>query len=87
MHDPSRPDFGPGWNVAPQTFQPIAWLNKNTDEREIVLMWWASPWFVVAAEPVGSVFFNGDPDQLAASSHAGLIAVPRRMEGPLNAHM
>jgi hypothetical protein len=68
MHDPSRPDFGPSWNEAPQTFQPIAWLNKNTDEREIVLMRWASPWFVVAAAPVGSVFFNGDPDQLVGTT-------------------
>ena len=34
------PDFGPSWNVAPQTFQPGVRLNRDTGEREIVLMRW-----------------------------------------------
>jgi hypothetical protein len=32
-----------------------------------------SPWLGVATEPVGSVFFNGDPHQLAARSYACLM--------------
>src|ERR1700758_5295284 len=40
VHGPSVPDFGPSWNVAPQTFQPIVRLNRDTGERELVLMRW-----------------------------------------------
>jgi putative SOS response-associated peptidase YedK len=40
VHGTSLPDFGPSWNVAPQTFQPIIRLNRDTGEREIVLMRW-----------------------------------------------
>jgi putative SOS response-associated peptidase YedK len=34
------PDFGISYNVAPQTFQPIVRLNRDTGEREIVMMRW-----------------------------------------------
>ena len=34
------PEFGPSYNVAPQTFQPIVRLNRDTGQREIVLMRW-----------------------------------------------
>jgi hypothetical protein len=30
VQGPSLPDFGPSWNVAPQTFQPIVRLNRDT---------------------------------------------------------
>jgi len=40
VYGPSLPDFGPSWNVAPQTFQPVIRLNRDTVEREIVLMRW-----------------------------------------------
>jgi putative SOS response-associated peptidase YedK len=40
VHGPALPDFGPSWNVAPQTFQPIVRLNRDSGEREIVLMRW-----------------------------------------------
>jgi putative SOS response-associated peptidase YedK len=40
VYGPSVPDFGPSWNVAPQTFQPIVRLNRDTREREIVMMRW-----------------------------------------------
>jgi putative SOS response-associated peptidase YedK len=40
IHGPVIPDFGPSWNVAPQTFQPIVRLNRDTGEREIVLVRW-----------------------------------------------
>jgi putative SOS response-associated peptidase YedK len=40
IHDPVIPDFGPSWNVAPQTFQPVVRLNRETGEREIVMMRW-----------------------------------------------
>lgn len=40
VHGPVLADFGPGWNIAPQTFQPVIRLNRHTGEREIVLMRW-----------------------------------------------
>jgi putative SOS response-associated peptidase YedK len=40
VHGPVIPDFGPSWNVAPQTFQPVVRLNRHSGEREIVLMRW-----------------------------------------------
>jgi hypothetical protein len=40
IHGPVMPGFGPSWNVAPQTFQPVVRLNRDTGEREIVLMRW-----------------------------------------------
>jgi putative SOS response-associated peptidase YedK len=40
IHGPVMPDFGPSWNVAPQTFQPVVRLNRDTGEREIVMMRW-----------------------------------------------
>lgn len=39
--DPEHmPEFGPGFNIAPQTFQPVVRLSRETGEREIVLMRW-----------------------------------------------
>ncbi|HEX3469587.1 MAG TPA: SOS response-associated peptidase family protein [Silvibacterium sp.] len=38
VHGPSLPDFGPSWNIAPQTLQPIVRLNGDTGERELVLI-------------------------------------------------
>jgi putative SOS response-associated peptidase YedK len=40
VHGLRPPDFGPSWNVAPQTFQPIVRLSRDTGEREIVMMRW-----------------------------------------------
>jgi hypothetical protein len=40
VHGPSVPDFGESFNVAPQTFQPVIRLNRDSGEREIVLMRW-----------------------------------------------
>jgi putative SOS response-associated peptidase YedK len=40
VHGPSVPDFGESFNVAPRTFQPVIRLNRDSGEREIVLMRW-----------------------------------------------
>jgi putative SOS response-associated peptidase YedK len=40
IHGPVIPDFGPSWNVAQQTFQPVVRLNRDMGEREIALMRW-----------------------------------------------
>jgi putative SOS response-associated peptidase YedK len=53
VHGPSLPDFGPSWNVAPQTFQPVIRVNRNTGEREIVLMRWGLvPFWMLLAKSV-----------------------------------
>lgn len=36
----SLPEFSQSYNVAPQTFQPVVRLNRDTGEREIALMRW-----------------------------------------------
>ena len=38
--DPEGVEWGPSYNVAPQTFQPVVRLNRDTGQREIVLMRW-----------------------------------------------
>jgi putative SOS response-associated peptidase YedK len=50
INGPVMPDFGPSWNVAPQTFQPIVRLNRDTRERELVLMGWGliPSWILLA---------------------------------------
>jgi putative SOS response-associated peptidase YedK len=40
VHGPSLPEFGPSYNIAPQTYQPVIRLNRDTGEREIILMRW-----------------------------------------------
>jgi putative SOS response-associated peptidase YedK len=55
VHGPSLPDFGPSWNVAPQTFQPIARLNRDTGERELVLLRWGLiPFWILLANSGGA---------------------------------
>jgi putative SOS response-associated peptidase YedK len=39
--DPEHlPEFGPSFNIAPQTFQPVVRLSLESGEREIVLIRW-----------------------------------------------
>jgi putative SOS response-associated peptidase YedK len=53
VHGPSLPYFGPSWNVAPQTFQPVIRLNRDMGEREIVLMRWGLvPFWILLAKSV-----------------------------------
>jgi putative SOS response-associated peptidase YedK len=53
IHGPVLPDFGPSWNVAPQTFQPVVRLNRDTGERELVLMRWGLvPYWMLLAKSV-----------------------------------
>ena len=40
VDESSLPEFGPSFNIAPQTFQPIVRLSPKTGEREIVMMRW-----------------------------------------------
>jgi putative SOS response-associated peptidase YedK len=40
VEDSELPEFGPSYNVAPQTFQPIVRLNRDTQKREIALLRW-----------------------------------------------
>jgi hypothetical protein len=60
VHGPSLPDFGPSWNVAPQTFQPVIRLNRDTGDREIVLMRWGLvPFWILLANSGGATEVNG----------------------------
>ena len=45
VHGPSLPDFGPSWNVAPQTLQPIVrlgiWIGPPT--FDLIEKTWTRP--------------------------------------------
>jgi putative SOS response-associated peptidase YedK len=52
IHGPVMPDFGTNWNVAPQTFQPVVRLNRDTGVRELVLMRWGLiPYWILGEGP------------------------------------
>jgi putative SOS response-associated peptidase YedK len=52
IQSPSIPDFGPSYNVQPLTFQPVIRFNRETGEREIVLMCWGLiPFWMLSANP------------------------------------
>ena len=54
IHGPVIPAFGPSWNVAPQTFQPVVRLNRDTGERELVLRRWGLiPFWILLANSEG----------------------------------
>jgi putative SOS response-associated peptidase YedK len=38
--DAEKLEWGPSYNVAPQTFQPVVRLNRDTGQREIALLRW-----------------------------------------------
>jgi putative SOS response-associated peptidase YedK len=80
MHGPVIPDFGPSWNVAPQTFQPIVRLNRDKGEREIVLMrWWLIPYSYWAKDPtIGLRTINAKTETITARAFREAI-VPIRL--------
>jgi putative SOS response-associated peptidase YedK len=61
------PDFGPSWNVAPQTFQPVIRLNRDTGEREIVLMRRGLVPFWARDAKVGYSTINAQADTITIS--------------------
>jgi putative SOS response-associated peptidase YedK len=67
VHGPSLPDFGPSWNVAPQTFQPVVRLNRDTGDREIVLMRWGLVPFWARDAKVGYSTINAQADTITIS--------------------
>ena len=79
MHDPVIPDFGPSWNVAPQTFQPIVRLNRDKGEREIVLMrWWLIPYSYWAKDPtIGLRMINAKTETITARAFREAIKYRR----------
>jgi SOS response associated peptidase (SRAP) len=55
VQGPSVPDFGQSYNVAPQTSHPVIRLNRDTGEREIVLMRWGLiPFWMLLAKSAGA---------------------------------
>lgn len=70
VHGPVMPDFGPSWNVAPQTLQPVIRLNADTGEREIVLMRWGLiPYWILLANSGGAAEVSGRATFQAVRSH------------------
>ena len=67
MHGPSIPDFSPSYNVAPQTFQPVVRLNRDTGDREIVLMHWGLVPFWARDANVGYSTINAQAETIRIS--------------------
>lgn len=68
VYGPSVPDFGPSWNVAPQTFQPVVRLNRDTRDREIVMMRWGLIPFWAKDPKIGISTINAKAETVATAS-------------------
>jgi putative SOS response-associated peptidase YedK len=68
VYGPSVPDFGSSWNVAPQTFQPVVRLNRDTREREIVMMRWGLIPFWAKDPKIGLQTINAKAETVATAS-------------------
>src|ERR1700742_4607467 len=67
VHGPSLPDFGPSWNVAPQTFQPVVRLSRDTGEREIVMMRWGLVPYWSKYERIGVRMINAKAETITTA--------------------
>jgi putative SOS response-associated peptidase YedK len=67
VHGPSVPDFGESFNVAPQTFQPVIRLNRDSGEREIVLMRWGLIPFWAKDAKMGISTINAKAETVATA--------------------
>ncbi len=61
------PDLRQSYNVAPQTIQPIVRLNRETGEREIVLMRWGLVPFWARDAKIGYSTINAKAETIAIS--------------------
>lgn len=68
VHPDSFPDLGLSYNVAPQTFQPIVRLNRDTGEREIVLMRWGLVPFWAKDAKLGYSTINARAETVATAA-------------------
>jgi len=67
LHPGSMPDFGISYNVAPQTFQPIVRLNRDTGDREIVMMRWGLIPFWSKDAKIGYSTINAKAETVATA--------------------
>jgi putative SOS response-associated peptidase YedK len=67
VHGPVIPDFGTSWNVAPQRFQPVVRLNRDTGEREIVLMRWGLIPYWAKDPSIGLRTINAKAEMITAA--------------------
>jgi putative SOS response-associated peptidase YedK len=67
LHPGSMPDFIPSYNVAPQTSQPIIRLNRDTGEREIVMMRWGLIPFWSKNAKIGYSTINAKAETIATA--------------------
>ena len=67
LHPGTMPDFGVSYNVAPQTFQPIVRLNRDSGEREIVMMRWGLIPFWAKDAKIGYSTINAKAESIATA--------------------
>jgi putative SOS response-associated peptidase YedK len=71
------PEFGPSYNVAPQTFQPVVRLSRDTGKREIALMRWGLIPYWAKDAKIGYSTINARAETVTTSS-AFREAIKRR---------
>ena len=59
-------DWGASYNVAPQTFQPVVRLNRDTGKREIVLMRWGLIPYWSKDQKIGYSTINARAEEVAS---------------------
>jgi putative SOS response-associated peptidase YedK len=79
VHGHSLPDFDPSWNVAPQTFQPVVRLNRDTGERELVLMRWGLIPYWATDEKIGLRTINAKKRSLRCTKRKAARSVRSAM--------
>jgi putative SOS response-associated peptidase YedK len=65
--DAHVPQFPPSYNVAPQTFQPVVRLSRDTGQREIVLMRWGLVPYWAKDAKIGSSTINAKAETIASA--------------------
>ena len=84
--DPDHlPEFGPSFNIAPQTFQPVVDSPPVTGEREVVLMRWGLVPFWARDARAGVKRINARAESIATNASFREAIKERRCLVPADA--
>src|SRR5271170_2269120 len=78
-------EIAPSFNVAPQTFQPVVRLNRDTGEREIVMMRWGLIPFWSKDQKIGYSTINAKAETITKNAAFREAIVHRRCLVPADA--
>jgi putative SOS response-associated peptidase YedK len=78
-------EFPPSYNVAPQTFQPVVRLNRDTGAREVVLMRWGLVPYWSKEPKIGYSTINAKAEKITTSPSFREAMLRRRCLVPSDA--